>query len=64
LLISAGGYTRQTALRTAEDKEGLIAFGRLYISNVSEDIPLTPPDRSKFYQVGNLTPSGYSDWPF
>ena len=32
--ISAGGYTREEALRTAEDKGGLIAFGRLYISNV------------------------------
>ncbi|KAG6378330.1 hypothetical protein JVT61DRAFT_14053 [Boletus reticuloceps] len=70
VFISAGGHTRQTALRTAEDKEGLIAFGRLYISNpdlpvrLQEDIPLTPPDRSKFYLVGNLTPSGYSDWSF
>ena len=34
VFISAGGYTRETALRTAEDKGGLIAFGRLYISNV------------------------------
>ena len=34
VFISAGGYTRQEALRTAEDKGGLIAFGRLYISNV------------------------------
>ncbi|KAG6380374.1 hypothetical protein JVT61DRAFT_8487 [Boletus reticuloceps] len=70
VFISAGGYTRETALRTAENKEGLIAFGRLYISNpdlpvrLQEDITLTPPDRSKYYQVGNLTPSGYSDWPF
>ncbi|KAF8124962.1 hypothetical protein EV363DRAFT_694602 [Boletus edulis] len=70
VFISAGGFSRETALRTAEDKEGLIAFGRLYISNpdlparLQEDIPLTPTDRSKYYQVGNLTPSGYSDWPF
>ena len=34
VFISAGGYTRETALRDAEDKGGLIAFGRLYISNV------------------------------
>ncbi|KAF8550071.1 FMN-linked oxidoreductase [Imleria badia] len=34
VFISVGGYTRETALRTAEDKGGLIAFGRLYISNV------------------------------
>ena len=38
--ISAGGYTRETALRTAEDKGGLIAFGRLYTSNVSVVCPL------------------------
>ena len=35
VFISAGGYTRDTALRTAEDKGGLVAFGRQYISNVS-----------------------------
>ena len=34
VFISAGGYIRETALRTAEDKRELIAFGRLYISNV------------------------------
>ncbi|KAF8126831.1 hypothetical protein EV363DRAFT_1128839, partial [Boletus edulis] len=66
IFISAGGYTRETALRTAENKEGLIGFGRLYISNIFRyGTTLTPPDRSKYYQVGNLTPSaGYSDWPF
>jgi NADPH2 dehydrogenase len=32
-LISAGGYTRQGALKRAEKGE-LIAFGRFYISNV------------------------------
>ena len=35
VFISAGGYTRDTALRTAEDKGGLVALGRQYISNVS-----------------------------
>ena len=34
IFISAGGYTRDTALRTAEDKGGLVTFGRLYITNV------------------------------
>ena len=34
VFISAGGYTRETAMGTAEDKGGLIAFGRLYIPNV------------------------------
>ncbi|KAH7904663.1 hypothetical protein BJ138DRAFT_1130863 [Hygrophoropsis aurantiaca] len=67
--ISAGGYTRQTALNAAE-KGGLIAFGRLFISNpdlplrLLKDISLTPADIPKHYQPGNLTPSGYTDWPF
>lgn len=33
-LISAGGYTYETALEVAETKGDLIAFGRLFISNV------------------------------
>ena len=89
VFISAGGHTRETALRTAENKGGLVAFGRLYISNVSvltlsmrgsyinldfvqpdlparlqDNAPLTRPDRSKFYLVGNMTPLGYNDWSF
>ena len=34
VFISAGGYSREAALRTAQKQGGLIAFGRLYISNV------------------------------
>ena len=34
--ISAGGYTREVALEVAETKNDLIAVGRLFISNVSE----------------------------
>jgi NADPH2 dehydrogenase len=34
-LISAGGYTRESALKTVEEKGGLVAFGRFYTSNVS-----------------------------
>jgi NADPH2 dehydrogenase len=33
-LISAGGYTRDTAIRTAERGNELTAMGRYYISNV------------------------------
>lgn len=33
--ISAGGYTRDTALLAAEKDGDLVAFGRFYISNVS-----------------------------
>ena len=91
VFISAGGYTRETALHTTEENGGLVAFGRLYIPNVrlagslslqrpvlirrldyQPDLPvrlqknlaLTPMDRSKYYLTGNLTPFGYSDWPF
>jgi len=34
-LMSAGGYSRQTALETAESKGDLIAFGRPFLANVS-----------------------------
>lgn len=35
--IVAGRYTSETALHTAEEKGGLIAFGRWFVSNVSLD---------------------------
>ena len=41
VFISAGRYTRDTALRTTEDKGGLVACGRQYISNVSAFISAT-----------------------
>ncbi|KAH7906896.1 hypothetical protein BJ138DRAFT_567017 [Hygrophoropsis aurantiaca] len=68
--IAAGGYTRASALEIAESKGGLVAFGRPYISNpdlphrLMKDLPLTPGDSSTNYLPGNLTPLGYSDWPF
>jgi NADPH2 dehydrogenase len=34
-LITAGGYDRKIALEVAEEKDDIIAFGRLFISNVS-----------------------------
>lgn len=33
-LIVAGGYTRESALKTAEENGDLVAFGQFYISNV------------------------------
>ncbi|EGN94614.1 hypothetical protein SERLA73DRAFT_188596 [Serpula lacrymans var. lacrymans S7.3] len=68
--ISAGGYDREGALRRVEDKGGLIAFGKKYIPNpdlpfrLLKNLPLTAEDRETFYQPGNLTPSGYTDFPF
>jgi NADPH2 dehydrogenase len=39
-LISAGGYNRETAIDTAEQKGDLIAFGRFYIPNVRASLCL------------------------
>ncbi|THV00308.1 FMN-linked oxidoreductase [Dendrothele bispora CBS 962.96] len=53
-LISAGGYTRQTAIDAAEKTGDLIAFGRLFIANpdlpyrFEHDVSLTKPDRTTF----------------
>jgi len=33
-LIVSGGYTRETAMRTADYKGDIVSFGRLFISNV------------------------------
>lgn len=38
-LIVAGGYQSETAKRTVEEKGGLVAFGRAFISNVSQSRP-------------------------
>jgi len=70
VFITAGGHTRETALRYAEREGELIAFGRLYITNpdlparLRTNVSLRPGDRSKYYLPGNLTPFGYNDWPF
>ncbi|KAG7441239.1 FMN-linked oxidoreductase [Guyanagaster necrorhizus] len=56
-VISAGGYTRELGMQTAEEKGGLNAYGMWYISNFQSDlpkrleknIPLTKYDRSTFY---------------
>lgn len=32
--ISGGGYTRDLGIKTAEEKGGLIAYGRWYLANV------------------------------
>ncbi|KAJ6474537.1 hypothetical protein DFH09DRAFT_1266581 [Mycena vulgaris] len=68
-LIRAGGFTREGALKAAEEGD-LIAFGRLYISNpdlptrLEKDVPLAPYDRATFYIVGENAPRGYTDHPF
>ncbi|KAG2346469.1 FMN-linked oxidoreductase [Suillus weaverae] len=69
VFISAGGYTRQTAIETVQEQGGMIAFGRLYIPNpdlpvrLIYDLPLAKPVRATFYLAGDLTEGGYTDFP-
>ncbi len=67
VLISAGGYTPETAVRAVEDLTAdAIAFGRWFISNpdlperIRKGAPLNPYDRSTFYGGGE---KGYTDYP-
>ncbi|KAK7447079.1 hypothetical protein VKT23_014293 [Stygiomarasmius scandens] len=68
--ISAGAYTRESAMKRADEQGDLIAFGRYYISNpdlpfrLLNNIPLTKYDRSSFYLAGSTTPKGYTDYGF
>ncbi|KAF7360493.1 putative inactive dehydrogenase EasA [Mycena venus] len=69
-LISAGGYTRETALATAEEKGDLIAFSRPYIANpdlpyrLLHGIALAVGNRALYYVPGSVDPTGYTDYPF
>ncbi|KAJ7631692.1 hypothetical protein DFH06DRAFT_1337657 [Mycena polygramma] len=69
-LISAGGYTRETAIATAEDKGDLIAFARPYVANpdlpyrLIHDIALSIGNRALYYAPGSVDPRGYTDYPF
>ncbi|KAI5834690.1 FMN-linked oxidoreductase [Schizophyllum commune Tattone D] len=70
VVISAGGYTKETALKAAEEKGDLIAMGRWFISNPDlpvrwqKEIALSPYDRDSFYLHGNSTSLGYTDYTF
>ncbi|OCH85978.1 FMN-linked oxidoreductase [Obba rivulosa] len=67
-VISAGGFTRETAIEHAEKTGDLIAIGRAFISNpdlprrLRENISITKWDRSTFYTFED--PKGYIDYPF
>lgn len=67
-LISAGGYTRETALAVAADKGDLIAFARKYIANpdlpyrLLHGIALTVGNRALYYAPGSVDPKGYTDY--
>ncbi|KAK0186110.1 hypothetical protein F5146DRAFT_1227714 [Armillaria mellea] len=66
--ISAG-HSRETAIKAADEKGDLVAFGRHFISNpdlvrrLEQDLPLNPYDRATFYTPGNSA-KGYTDYPF
>ncbi|KAH9945558.1 hypothetical protein B0H21DRAFT_823022 [Amylocystis lapponica] len=69
-LISAGGFTREKALTSAEETGDLIAFGRHYIANpdlplkLRNNLPLTKYNRDTFYIPGPQSVEGYTDYPF
>ncbi|KAL1749300.1 hypothetical protein HDZ31DRAFT_27999 [Schizophyllum fasciatum] len=68
--ISTGGYTRETAIATAEEKGDLIGFSKLYISNpdlprrLMENAPLALAERKYFYVRASEDENGYTDYPF
>ncbi|KAJ7052272.1 hypothetical protein C8F01DRAFT_1090745 [Mycena amicta] len=68
-LISAGGWTRETALAVAEEKGDIVAFARAFIANpdlpyrLLNDIKLTVGDRAYYYVFGSTDPKGYTDYP-
>ncbi|KAF7322069.1 FMN-linked oxidoreductase [Mycena kentingensis (nom. inval.)] len=71
-IVCAGGFTRESAMKLAEErpKNQLVAFGRTFIANpdlprrLKENIPLNPYDRATFYLRGETGPTGYTDQPF
>ncbi|KAK7442715.1 hypothetical protein VKT23_015961 [Stygiomarasmius scandens] len=69
-LISSGGYSRDVALETADKKEDIIAFGRLFLANpdlprrIEDDLPFNKYDRTTFYVPNSSDPKGYTDYPF
>ncbi|KAJ7146484.1 putative NADPH2 dehydrogenase chain OYE2 [Mycena epipterygia] len=69
-LVSAGGYTRETAMDVADQKGDLVAFARPYIANpdlpyrLLHGIPLTKGNRELYYAPGSVDPKGYTDYAF
>ncbi|KAH6888278.1 hypothetical protein BKA70DRAFT_68413 [Coprinopsis sp. MPI-PUGE-AT-0042] len=65
--ISCGNYTRESAMKVAEEKGDIVAFGRSFIVNpdlpfrLKERIELNTPDVSTFYTSGE---KGLIDYPF
>ncbi|KAF9077407.1 hypothetical protein BDP27DRAFT_1379648 [Rhodocollybia butyracea] len=68
--ISAGGADREIGIQTADDKGGLVAYGRWFLSNpdlpyrLEHNIPFNAYDRNTFYVLDGKVPEGYTDYPF
>jgi len=66
VLISAGGFTGETAEAAIAGHADVIAFGRIFISNpdlprrLRHGFPLTPYNRATFYGGEEV---GYTDYP-
>ncbi|KIY70962.1 FMN-linked oxidoreductase [Cylindrobasidium torrendii FP15055 ss-10] len=67
-LISAGLYLRESAIKVADEKGDLIAFGRHFLSNpdlperIMKDLPLNDYHRETFYLRGDESGKGYLDY--
>ncbi|KAF7296329.1 Oxidored-FMN domain-containing protein [Mycena chlorophos] len=66
--LTAGGYTRDSAIKTAEENGDLVVFGRAYIANpdlpyrLERGVPLTSGNREFYYVMGSTDPTGYTDY--
>jgi len=64
--ISAGGFSRDNAIKQADEEGELVACGRYFTSNpdlptrLQKNIPLTPYNRAVFYVPES--PVGYTDY--
>ncbi|DAZ95573.1 TPA: hypothetical protein N0F65_005889 [Lagenidium giganteum] len=68
VLLTASGYTRETAIKVVADGDAdIVVFGRYFITNpdlvkrLQLDAPLTPFEGKNFYGGGE---TGYTDYPF
>ncbi|KAA1474452.1 FMN-linked oxidoreductase [Dentipellis sp. KUC8613] len=68
--IAVGGFSREEAMKAADEKDILVAFGRQFISNpdlplrLKNEYPLNAYDRETFYTPGPEATKGYIDYPF
>ncbi|TFK92882.1 NADH:flavin oxidoreductase/NADH oxidase [Polyporus arcularius HHB13444] len=68
MVITTGGYERDSAIKVAEETNQLIGFGRAFLANpdlvyrLRENIPLNEPQLDTFYLPMNER--GYTTYPF